>query len=74
MFRKSANETIAYFSTVWNDAEMYALTQAKEKYNIKITEVNTKPFRDLVLPLQDEIAAKDPKFKKLLDHIRSLEQ
>ncbi len=74
MFRKSANETIAYFSTVWNDAEMDALTQAKEKYNIKITEVNTKPFRDLVLPLQDEIAAKDPKFKKLLDHIRSLEQ
>ena len=74
MFRKSANETIEYFGEVWAASEIDSFTQAKEKYNIAITEVDITPFRDLVLPLQDEVAATDPKFKKLLDHIRALEQ
>ena len=74
MFRKTANETIEYFADVWATSEAESFAQAKEKYSIAITEVDITPFRDLVLPLQDEVAATDPKFKKLLDHIRALEQ
>ena len=74
MFRKSANETIEYFADVWATSEAESFAEAKEKYNVAVVEVDTALFRDLVLPLQDEIASTDPKFEKLLAHIRALEK
>lgn len=73
MFKAAAKETEDKFATVWAESEAKSFEEAKTKYNVTITEVDQEPFRQLVLPLQEQVAQKDVRFKDLLEYIRSVE-
>lgn len=74
MFRESANETIEFFAGVWDADEKLAFKEAEEKYNVKITHPNTELFRAKVFPMHEAMAKKDPRFKELIDYIKTLEK
>ncbi|MGL4387849.1 MAG: TRAP transporter substrate-binding protein [Brevinema sp.] len=74
IFQAAANETINDFAEVWDTHEKSALKEAKEKYNIQITEPDPELFRVKVLSMHDALAKKDPRAKELIDYIKSLEK
>ncbi|MGL4563639.1 MAG: TRAP transporter substrate-binding protein [Brevinema sp.] len=73
LFSNAAQETIEFFADVWKKSEQEAFDRAEKEFKVTITKVDTEPFKKLVLPMHEAFAKKNPQYKKLIDHIRSLE-
>lgn len=73
MFRDAAKETEQFFAGIWDKSEKGNMDRAVNEYKVTITKPDITPFRTLLIPMQDNLGKKDPRFKELIDYIRSLE-
>lgn len=73
MFRDAAKETEEFFADLWAQSERETTERAINEYNSIIVKSDTALFRNIIRPMHDNWANREPRFKELIDFIRSLE-
>ena len=73
IFRDAAKETEIYFAGLWKESEEKSMQRAISEFNANITYPDIEPFRKLIIPMHEALAAKDARAKELIDYIRSVE-
>ncbi|MTI17961.1 TRAP transporter substrate-binding protein [Rhodobacteraceae bacterium RKSG542] len=71
--RQAADETMSYHRDLYAKQTLEVIKTAQEDLGVKFIEVEKGPFIDAVLPMHDEVAAKEARLSKLITDIKEID-